>query len=453
MKYSPHNYQTYATKFILDHPACGIFLGLGMGKTVITLTAIDLCKDVKKVLVIAPLRVAEDTWSKEAEKWDHLSHIQVAKVLGSEKKRLAALESRADIYVINRENVPWLVELYGIKKWPFDMVVIDELSSFKSASAQRFKQLRKVRPLVKRIVGLTGTPAPNGLLGLWSQIYLLDRGQRLEKTLTGYRSRYFEPDKMGLGMVYSWKLRFCSEEAIYKKISDICVSMDSADYLTLPERIDNFVRVEMNSRETGFYKQMEKDMLLPFKDGDIDAANAAVLSNKLLQMANGAVYNEDGDTKLIHNRKLAALEDLWEGANGKPVLVFYSYQHDKARLLEFFKSKKLKLSELKTSHDISKWNDGKIDVALVHPASAGHGLNLQAGGSIIIWFGLTWSLELYQQANGRLHRQGQKESVIIHHIITTGTIDEDVIKALRRKETGQAALLNAVKARIKGAIR
>lgn len=447
MKYFPHDYQTYCTKLILDKPACGLFLDLGMGKTVITLTAInELLPRVNKVLVIAPLRVAEDTWAKESQKWDHLQHLQISKVLGTEKKRTEALKSKADIYVINRENVAWLVKYFG-HKWPFDMIVIDELSSFKSATANRFKALRKVRPLIKRIVGLTGTPAPNGLIDLWPQIYLLDRGERLERTLGGYRERYFVPDVMDnrTGMVYKYKPKPRAEKLIYSYISDICVSMKAQDYLKMPERIDNFVQVEMSLKEKALYQQLERDMLLPFADGDIDAANAAALSNKLLQLANGAAYDENGAVKLIHRRKLNALEDLWESANGKPILVFYAYKHDKARLLEFFG----KAKELNTSQDITDWNAGKIDVALAHPASAGHGLNLQAGGNIVIWFGLTWSLELYQQANGRIHRQGQNETVIVHHIVTTGTIDEQVIAALGRKGLGQAALLEAVKARLK----
>jgi SNF2 family DNA or RNA helicase len=429
-----------------NRSACALFLDLGMGKTVISLTAInELLHEVRRVLVIAPLRVAEDTWSKECEKWNHLKQLRIAKVLGPEKRRLAALNSQADIYVINRENVEWVVKHFGTR-WPFDMVVIDELSSFKSAKANRFKALRKVRPLINRIVGLTGTPAPNGLIDLWTQIYLLDRGERLGKTLGGYRERYFVPDTMDpkTGMIYKYKPKPEAEKAIYKKIADICVSMKAQDYLRMPERIDNFVQVEMSAKEKALYEQLERDMLLPFADGDIDAVNAAALSNKLLQMANGAVYDENGAVRQIHRRKLDALEDLWEGANGKPILVFYAYKHDKDRLYDFFK----KARELNTSQDITDWNAGRIPVAIAHPASAGHGLNLQAGGNIIIWFGLTWSLELYQQANGRLYRQGQNEAVIVHHIVTAGTIDEQVLAALGRKETGQTALLEAVKARI-----
>lgn len=451
MRYVPHGYQTYTTEFILRHQACGCFLDLGMGKTVATLSAIDeLLHDsfqVNRVLVIAPLRVAEDTWSKECQKWDHLKHLRMDKVLGPEKKRIEALESKADLYVINRENVEWLVEHYG-KNWPFDMVVIDELSSFKSAKANRFKALRKVRPLIKRIVGLTATPAPNGLMGLWSQMYLLDRGERLGKTMGGYRDRYFVPDKRNQTVIFNYKLKPEAENAIYEKLSDICVSMKARDYLEMPERIDNYVQVEMSKKEKALYEQLERDMLLPFAGGDIDAVNAAALSNKLLQMANGAVYDEFGEVRQIHRRKLEALEDLWEGANGKPILVFYAYKHDKTKLYEFFKARKINPRELNTSQDITDWNDGKLDVVLAHPASTGHGLNLQAGGNIIIWFGLTWSLELYLQANGRLYRQGQNEAVIVHHIVTSGTIDEQVIEALSRKEVGQMALINAVKARM-----
>ncbi|MHB1654403.1 MAG: SNF2-related protein [Desulfitobacteriaceae bacterium] len=451
MKYEPHEYQEYTTEFIVKHKACGCLLDLGMGKSVITLTAIvELLHEVTKILVIAPLRVAENTWSKECEKWDHLKHLQIAKVLGPEKKRLAALHSKADIYVINRENVEWLVKHYG-KKWPFDMVVIDELSSFKSATSNRFKALRKVRPQIKRIVGLTATPTPNGLIDLWPQVYLLDRGDRLGKTMGGYREKYFVPDKRdrNSGIIYTWKLKPGAEEAIYEKIADICVSMKAKDYLQMPERIDNFVHVEMSPKEKVLYKQLQRDMLLTFMEGDIDAANAATLSNKLLQMANGAVYDENGSVRQIHHRKLDALENLWEGANGKSILVFYAYKHDKDRLYEFFKSRKINPRELNTSQDITDWNDGNLEVVLAHPASTGHGLNLQAGGNIIIWFGLTWSLELYQQANGRLYRQGQNESVIVHHIVTTGTIDEDIIAALSRKDTLQSALIDAVKAALR----
>ena len=445
MKYVPHEYQKYAENFIIEHPSCGLMLDMGLGKTAITLTAIDELMfdyfDIAKVLVIAPLRVAQDTWSKECEKWDHLKGIRISKVLGSEKERKLSLYRKSDIYIINRENVEWMTKSY---KWDFDMVIIDELSSFKSHSAKRFKALRKVRPIVKRIVGLTGTPAPNSLIDLWSQINLLDMGVRLGRFIGKYRSEYFEPDKRNRDVVFSYKLREGSEQAIYDKISDICVSMKACDYLNMPERIENMVEVYMDQKEMELYKKLEKEMLLPFADGDIDAVNAAALSNKLLQMANGAVYDEFRGVKSIHTKKLNALEDLIEAANGKPVLIFYSYIHDKDRIKERFE-----VTELRTSNDITAWNNGEVKIAIAHPASAGHGLNLQAGGSTVIWFGMTWSLELYQQANARLWRQGQKDTVVIHHIICKGTMDEQVMAALARKEIGQAALINAVKAIIR----
>lgn len=446
MKYVPHEYQKYAEEFIIDHPACGLFLDLGLGKTVITLTAIDELMynyfEVSKVLVIAPLRVAHDTWSKECKKWDHLNGIRISKVLGSEKERRVALFRRSDIYIINRENVEWLTKNY---KWDFDMVVIDELSSFKAHSAKRFKALRKVRPITKRVVGLTGTPAPNSLIDLWSQINLLDMGVRLGRFIGNYRNEYFEPDKRSRDVIFSYKLREGSETAIYDKISDICVSMKACDYIDMPERIENIVEVSMEQKEVELYKKLEREMLLPFEDGDIDAVNAAALSNKLLQMANGAVYDEFRGVKEIHSKKLDALEDLIEAANGNPVLVFYSYLHDKDRISERFEVK-----ELKTSEDITRWNHGEIKIAIAHPASVGHGLNLQAGGSTVIWFGMTWSLELYQQANARLWRQGQQNTVVIHHIICKGTMDEQVMASLSKKETGQRSLMDAVRARIGG---
>lgn len=445
MKYVPHDYQKYAGDFIIDHPACALMLDMGLGKTVITLTAIWLLLfdyfEFSKVLVIAPLRVAHDTWSKECEKWDHLKELRLSKVLGTEKERKAALYISADIYVINRENIEWLCANY---KFNFDMVVIDELSSFKSHTAKRFKALRKVRPQVKRIIGLTGTPAPNSLMDLWSEINLLDMGERLGRFITNYRDEYFVPDKRNQQVIFSYKPRKCADEDIYKKISDICVSMKACDYLKMPERIDNIVEVQMSDKEKALYEKLERDMFLPLNDGDIDAVNAAALSNKLLQMANGAVYDEFKDVKIIHNKKLDALEDLIEAANGKPVLIFYTYKHDKERI-----SQRFKVTEIQTSADITKWNNREIPIAIAHPASTGHGLNLQAGGSTVIWFGLTWSLELYQQANARLWRQGQKETVVIHHIVSKGTIDEQVMKALENKNTGQEALLKAVKARLK----
>jgi SNF2 family DNA or RNA helicase len=446
MRYVPHKYQDYAEAFILEHPACGLFLEMGLGKTVIALTAIDALLydyfEVAKVLVVAPLRVAEDTWSKECEKWEHLKHLTIAKVLGSEKERRLALDKRADIYIINRENVEWLTKAYP---WGFDMLIIDELSSFKSPAAKRFKALRKIRLKLKRVVGLTGTPAPNGLIDLWSQIHLLDRGARLGRFIGNYRREYFEPDKRNQQIVFTYKPKEQAEAVIYEKISDICMSMKACDYLQMPERIDNIIEVQLSEKEKALYKQLEKEMLLPFADGDIDAVNAAVLSNKLLQMASGAVYDENKVVKVIHSKKLEALEDLIEAANGKPVLIFYGYQHDRERILKAYRA-----NELKTSADITQWNNGETPIALVHPAAAGHGLNLQAGGSTVIWFSLTWSLELYQQANARLWRQGQKETVVVHHIISKGTIDEQVMMALAKKNDIQAALLHAVRVRMKG---
>ncbi len=450
MKYKPYDYQQYATQWILDKEKAGLLLDMGMGKSVITLTAIDELMfnyfEVSKVLVIAPLRVAESTWDEEAAKWDHLKHLKISKVLGTEKERINALYRKADIYIINRENVKWLVDKCG-KDWPFDMVVIDELSSFKSHRAQRFKALRKVRPFMKRVVGLTGTPAPNGLIDLWSQIYLLDGGERLGKTITGYRERYFLPDKRNQHIVFTYKLKEGAEEAIYEKLSDICVSMKAEDYLKLPERINNIIPIHLPKKAKDKYDQLERDLLLPLKDSDIVANTAGVLANKLLQMSNGAVYDENGDVKEIHNAKLKALEDTIEAANGKSVLIFYSYKHDLDRIKKHLKRDDLTV--LDTSEDIKNWNEGKIPIMLAHPASAGHGLNLQAGGNIIIWFGLTWSLELYSQANARLYRQGQKQNVIIHHLVSKGTMDEDVMRALEGKEVGQDALLNAVKARVR----
>ena len=447
MIYNPHQYQGYATNKILEQDAVGLFLDMGLGKTVSTLTAVDQLLydyfEVQKVLVIAPLRVAQKTWPDEIRKWDHLKHLKISRVLGSEKQRLAALQVKADIWVINRENVEWLVDLYG-KEWPFDMVVIDELSSFKSSKAKRFRALRKVRPCIKRIVGLTGTPAPNGLIDLWPQVYLLDQGERLGKTVTGYRNRYFEPGKRNRTVIFSWDPKPGAEEAIYSKLEDLCVSMSAEDWLQMPERIDREVMVQIPEAVRAQYDQLERDLLLPFAGGDITADTMAILSNKLLQMANGAVYDENGATREIHQAKIEALDDILEAANGQPVLVFYNYQHDRDRLLKHIPAARV----LDTEDDIEKWNQGKIPVMLAHPASAGHGLNLQAGGNIIVWFGLTWSLELYQQANARLYRQGQDKSVIIHHLVAEETIDGDVMAALAGKDVSQKALLEAVKARI-----
>lgn len=447
MIYNPHPYQRYATNKILEQDAVGLFLDMGLGKTVSTLTAVDQLLydyfDVEKVLVIAPLRVAQKTWPDEIRKWDHLKHLRISRVLGNEKQRLAALQVKADIWIINRENVEWLVDLYG-KNWPFDMVVIDELSSFKSSKAKRFRALRKVRPMIKRIVGLTGTPAPNGLIDLWPQVYLLDQGERLGKTVTGYRSRYFDPGKRNRTVIFSWDPKPGAEEAIYSKLEDLCVSMSAEDWLQMPERIDREVMVQIPEAVRAQYDQLERDLLLPVAGGDITADTMAILSNKLLQMANGAVYDENGATREIHQAKIEALDDILEAANGQPVLVFYNYQHDRDRLLKHIPAARV----LDTEDDIEKWNQGKIPVMLAHPASAGHGLNLQAGGNIIVWFGLTWSLELYQQANARLYRQGQDKSVIIHHLVAEETIDGDVMAALAGKDVSQKALLEAVKARI-----
>ncbi|MEY8354895.1 DEAD/DEAH box helicase [Lachnospiraceae bacterium 54-53] len=446
MRYNPHEYQKYAAEFVVNNPVSALFLDCGLGKTVITLTAIwELMLDyfvVSRVLVIAPLRVARDTWTGECGKWEHLSGIVISRVFGSEKERRAALGKRANVYVINRENVEWLVDHY---RWDFDMVVIDELSSFKSHRAKRFRALRKVRPKVARIVGLTGTPAPNGLIDLWAEIGILDMGQRLGRFIGAYREQFFLPDKRSREMVYSYKLREGAEEKIYELISDIAISMKATDYLEMPECIYNRVDVSLDEKEMKLYRKLEADLLLPFEDGDVDAGNAAGLSNKLLQMANGAVYDENGEVKYIHDRKQDALEDLLEAANGKPVLAAYWYKHDKLQIQRRFQA-----VELDTAENFQDWNDGKIPLALIHPASAGHGLNLQAGGSTLVWFGLTWSLELYQQTNARLWRQGQKEVVVIHHIIAKNTLDEKVMTALELKDCGQSALKRAVKARIGG---
>lgn len=450
MEYKPHSYQEYAKNKILELPSVGLFLDMGLGKTVTTLTAIDELMfnsfDVQRVLVIAPKRVAEDTWSRETEKWDHLKHLRISKILGSAKQRIEALHAAADIYVINRENSKWLVDYYKAKRhWPFDMVVIDELSSFKSNTSQRFKALKGVTPLINRMVGLTGTPTPNGYLDLWPQMYLLDRGERLGKTLTGYRERYFTPGRRNGYTVFEWDLKDGAEKVIQNKVKDICISMSAKDYLELPERVNNEVVVTMDPKAQELYTRLEKELILEIEDKDITALSAATLTNKLLQMANGAVYDQEKEVAHIHDEKLEALEEIIE-FNQEPILVFYNFKHDYQRLMDRFK--KLKPRTLETSKDIKDWNEGKIRLLLCHPASVGHGLNIQAGGHIIVWFGLTWSLELYQQANARLDRQGQTHRVIIHHIITKGTVDEQVMQSLDRKESGQAALLETLKARV-----
>jgi len=450
MLFKPHEYQKYAIDRCIDTPALGLFLEMGLGKTSIVLTAInELLYDrfeIGKTLVIAPLRVAEDTWSRESQKWDHLKHLKVSKILGSKKQRLQALAVKADLYIINRENIEWLISELG-NSWDFDTVIVDELSSFKSPSAKRFKALRRVRPLIKRIVGLTGTPSPNGLIDMWSQLYLLDQGERLGKTITGFREKYFVAGARSGYVVYDWKAKEESEKAIFDKISDICVSMKAQDWLDMPERIDRVVNIKIDSEARAKYKKLERDLLLQFKDVDVVASTAAVLSNKLLQMANGAVYDENKGVQEIHNAKLDALEDIIEATNGHPVLVFYTYKHDLDRVQQRFKIRTLRKGT-DGSKDIADWNAGRIPLLAVHPASAGHGLNLQDGGSAIVWFGMTWSLELYQQANARLYRQGQKRSVIIHHLVAENTMDEDVMSALINKSRTQDALMSAVKARI-----
>lgn len=445
-----HEYQKAAVQHIIDHEAAGLFLDMGLGKTVSTLTAVNLLMnvymEVTKVLVIAPKRVAEDTWTTECEKWEHLHGLRVSRVLGTEKKRKAALKADADIYVINRENVVWLVaQLKGW--WPFDMIVIDELSSFKSNTAARFKALRQVRPMTSRVVGLTGTPAPNGLINLWPQMYLLDMGERLEKTITAYRAKYFRPGRTNGQVVFDYKPNTGSEEAIYKRISDICISMKAEDYLDLPDMIEIPVEVSMNERQMAQYEKFEEEQVLKLQEeGDISAVNAAALSNKLLQYANGAIYDTERNIHELHEAKLDALEEIVEAANGSPVLVFYSFRHDVARILKRLKAYHPK--EIGGQEDIQAWNEGKITVMMAHPASAGHGLNLQKGGHIMVWFGLPWSLELYQQANARLHRQGQSQPVRNYIIMTKGTMDADVRKALSGKTDRQDALMEAVKARI-----
>lgn len=447
MKYEPHNYQQFATDFILEHPISCLMLDMGLGKTVITLTALWQLAldsfDVSRILVIAPKRVVEDTWPKELSKWEHLSGLDATLVMGTQAEREAALRQQTFLYIINRENVSWLVANHP---WDFDMVVIDELSSFKSNQAQRFKAMKKVRPLVSRIVGLTGTPAPNSLLDLWPEMYLMDMGQRLGRFIGGFRDRFFTPDKRNREIIYSYKPREGAEEAIYGLISDICISMKAVDYLDMPELIMNRVEVSMDSRERKIYDDFQRDMVVSLQGEELDAVNAAALSGKLTQMANGAVYGENRKVLHIHDRKLDALEDLMEAANGKPLLVAYWYEHDLQRIKARFKNARC----IDTTQDIDDWNAGKIPLALIHPASAGHGLNLQEGGCTIVWFGLTWSLELYQQLNARLWRQGQKHTVVIHHIVTKGTHDEDVLRALDNKDTRQSALIDAVRARIGG---
>lgn len=447
MRYKPHNYQRLATEFITSRDEAAIFLGMGLGKSVIALTAIwQLLLDyflVTRVLVIAPLRVARDTWPQEAAKWDHLEGLSLAVAVGSKAERLDALAKGAMVTVINRENVPWLVAHYG-KAWPFDMIVIDELSSFKNHRAKRFTALVKMRPYVSRWVGLTGTPAANGLMDLWAQFRLLDGGQRLGRYITRFRDRWFVPDKQGGMQVFTYKPRAGAEDEIYEAISDMTLSMRTTDHLTLPELTLTTTRVKLADKERAVYEQLKQDLVIELNGQVIDAANAAVLSGKLLQLASGAIYDENGDAIVVHSAKLDALEDLVEAANGQNLLVAYWYKHDLQRIIERFPEAR----PLKTSTDIEAWNNSEIQIGLIHPASAGHGLNLQVGGHLLIWFSLTWSLELYQQANARLYRQGQTQPVTITHLAAEGTLDEAVLKALDTKNVTQAALIEAVKTQL-----
>ena len=454
MEFVPHNYQKYCIDKIVSTPATGLFLDMGLGKTVITLSAIRELKfnrfAVSKVLVVAPKKVAESTWSKEIDKWEHLKILSVSLILGSQTKRINAVNTPADIYVINRENIPWLVD-YHRNQWPYDMVVIDEFSSFKNHKAKRFKSLSMIRPRIKRIVGLTGTPAPNGLLDLWAQVYLLDGGQRLGKFITHFREIYFEPDQRSRDRIYSYAPKEGADDKIKNLIEDICISMKAEDYLELPDITYNTIRVSLDKKAEKAYKQLERDMLLQIDDQTIDAGSAAVLTNKLLQLCNGAIYDENRNIIPIHNCKLETFIELVEGLNGNPALVFYNFQHDKERIKKVLSKMNLRVRDLKTPQDETDWNNREIDILLAHPASAAYGLNLQQGGNHVIWFGLNWSWELYQQANKRLHRQGQTEKVIVHHLAVAEGVDGDVLNALAGKETTQEQLLLALKARIERA--
>lgn len=453
MIFKPHAYQQHCIDQILKIKKLGLFLDMGLGKTVTTLTAIRQLKydrfQVRKVLVIAPKKVAEGTWTKEKDKWEHTKILRVSQILGSQAKRIRALNTPADLYIINRENVVWLVDYYR-NSWPFDMVVVDESSSFKSHSAKRFKALAGVSCHIDRMVELTGTPSPNGLDDLWAQVFLLDGGERLGKRYTHFRERYFEPGRRGAtGMPYSYKAKPGSEPAILQKISDICISMKAEDYLQLPDMILHQIPVELDAKAAKAYRELERKMVLELPDEEISVTNAAALSNKLLQLANGAIYDDDRNIHEIHGCKLEAFLELIESLQGKPVLVFYNYQHDRIRLLKALEGTRLRIRELKTTQDEDDWNRRQIDVLLTHPASSAYGLNLQQGGNHVIWFGLTWNYELYTQANKRLHRQGQTEKVIIHHLVCTGTRDEDVMQALERKEDVQNWVMESLKARIR----
>ena len=455
MIFRPHAYQQHCINKILEIKKLGLFLDMGLGKTVTTLTAIKELKYnrflVRKVLVIAPKKVAEGTWTKEKDKWDHTKMLRVSPVLGSQAKRIRALNTPADLYIINRENVCWLVDYYR-NAWPFDMVVVDESSSFKSHSAKRFKALASVGSRIDRMVELTGTPSPNGLEDLWSQVFLLDGGERLGKRYSHFRERYFQPDKRGAdGMVYSYEAKPGTERAILDTISDICISMKADDYLQLPDVIYHEIPVKLDVKSEKAYYELERKMVLqlPEDEEEISVTSAAALSNKLLQLANGAIYDEDRQVHEIHKCKLEAFLELIESLQGKPALVFYNYQHDRQRLLEALSGTKLRVRELKTTQDEDDWNERKIDILLTHPASSAYGLNLQQGGNHVIWFGLTWNYELYSPANKRLHRQGQTEKVIIHHLVCTGTRDEDVMQALQHKDDVQNWVMESLKARIR----
>ena len=458
MEFVPHDYQSYCTDKIIEIPNIALFLDMGLGKTVITLSAIKILKferfALRKALVIAPKKVAEATWGIESRKWQHLQDLRVSVVLGSAAKREAALNTAADVYVINRDNVAWLVDYYFDPKhrdrvWPFDCVVLDESSSFKNHKAVRFKKLKTVRPRITRMIELTGTPTPHGLTDLWSQIYLLDGGKRLGRTISVYRDMFFLPDKRNGTTIWTYKPREGAQEAIYGLISDICVSMKASDYLTLPDCIMEEIPVMLDDKAKQAYKRLERDMLLQVDPESLVTANTAgVLTNKLLQLCDGAVYDEEGRAIMVHDCKLEAFMETVEQLNGQHALVFYNFQHDKARLLEALGKTGLHIKCYEGAEDEQDWNAGKIDILLAHPASCAYGLNLQQGGHHIIWFGLTWSLELYQQANKRLHRQGQEHPVIVHHLIVQGGVDEDVMKALSGKEKAQESLLNALRVRL-----
>lgn len=451
-----HIYQHMCVEHGLNNKFAGLFLDMGLGKTVITLTIAEILMykelEIKKCLIVAPKRVAETVWQEEAEKWDHLKHLRFSKIIGNEKQRIEALNAKADVYIVSRDNVAWLCGIYGGLKIPFEMLILDELSSFKNYNAQRFKALKRIRPSVKRVIGLTGTPAPNGLIDLWSQLYLIDMGERLEKTVSRYRNLYFRPGQTNGHVVYSYRPLDFSEQTIYEKIKDICISMKAFDYIQMPVRTDNFISVKLNEKNQELYNKFEKESVLQIfgnvdkDDITIVAVNAAALSNKLLQCANGAVYDENRNVHEVHDQKLDVLEELIDTSNRQNILIAWNFQHDRDRIMK--RLSRFSPRELKTDKDIQDWNEGKIQIMLAHPASAGHGLNLQYGGSIIIWFSVNWSLELYQQFNSRIYRQGQQEHVIIHHLIAEHTHDEDVMKAIKSKDKKQETLIQAVKAKI-----